>query len=197
MTLIKHDDDQSLLIDPPLVSLGQGSYRRDYRPAQEQHQVFRHPGDRLEASALAAGNPEAEALEKYVRLTRRYSAEIDTVKQQMGALLRELENKLKCLDYRFGPVAQEYVRRKLSGAKAKSIKLPFGTAGFRTLPSRIELIDAAAVLAAVDKGELPAEVKRVPEPEVSKSALAEHFKTTGEVPPGTELLPARESFYIR
>ena len=150
---------------------------------------------RLEADAMA-DTPEKQALFKYVRLRNRYAAELTRVKDQMAAMARSLESKLDGLDYMLKSVAENTARQLIAGGKSKSLKTPYGTVGFRTKPMGLNVVDDAAVILARAEGKLPDDVVKT-KVEVSKSALNDHFKASGEVPPGCEVIEASETFYVK
>jgi hypothetical protein len=83
--------------------------------------------------------------------------------------------------------------------KVKSIKTPFGIAGFCTTNARLEVTDDAKLIAAAQLAPVDDPLKaaiRV-KVEVSRSGVNEYFKTTGDVPAGTEVVPESEKFYVK
>mgnify|MGYP001559613658 CR=1 FL=1 len=79
---------------------------------------------------------------------------------------------------------------QLRGHRSRHIDLPYGRLQSRVQPSKLEIVDMAALTQwAANRPDL----LKQPEPEVSKALLNEHFKRTGEIPPGTELLPEKET----
>lgn len=139
-------------------------------------------------------------LEKFARINARYEAEETRVKDQLKAYLSEINAKRLRLWSVLGPGAEAVAKQLLAGQKTKSIKLAFGTAGFRTTPQKFEVEDEAAVIAwAEEKGFF--EMVKIKK-ELSKSAMNEAIKnadggTGGELPPSVKLVPAHEKFYLK
>lgn len=82
---------------------------------------------------------------------------------------------------------------KLRGRR-KSLALPGGTVGFRSVPSRVVVHDEELVLKWA-KWACPTAV--VVSERLLKTPLAEHIERTGEVPAGMEIAPAATTFFIR
>jgi phage host-nuclease inhibitor protein Gam len=125
---------------------------------------------------------------RYVRLRRRYEDEIERVKEQTAKIVSGLESRLRSLEF-FRPVAEDTARRLIGGGKAKSVKLVWGTIGFRTSPPRVDICDEHSL------DPLFVKIETVKKPD--KTAINEHFKSTGEVPRGCELIDAHEKFYVK
>ncbi len=84
----------------------------------------------------------------------------------------------------------------LKGGKKKSRALPSGSIGWKTVPAKLTVTDDAKALAWAEKQPVESELLRI-RTEVSKSALAAHFKGSGEVPPGCDVAPEREEFVLK
>ncbi|MFA5377241.1 MAG: host-nuclease inhibitor Gam family protein [Dehalococcoidia bacterium] len=89
---------------------------------------------------------------------------------------------------------EPWVEAAIDGGKKRSINLPFGIAGFRHTPDKLEIKDEAAALAWA-KANKPEAVK-VRE-SILKEPLADHIKTTGEIPDGCEPVPGEDRFYTK
>jgi phage host-nuclease inhibitor protein Gam len=144
-----------------------------------------------ETAALDVGNfahSEAERdLHRYLRRRGQLEAEKTHIKDQVAAMLRGIESKIAALDWVFGPSAEATVRQLLGDGKAKSVKTPFGTAGFRTVP---------AGLVVTDESKLPDDAFRTVR-QVDKAGIVAKFKETGEVVAGCEIKPAEERFFVK
>lgn len=153
---------------------------------------------KAEAEAMDVGDiaksPEERAVLRYLRRRSQLAAEITHIQEQTDALLRQLKSKLDGLDYVYLPLAQDVARSLLAG-KSRSVKTPFGTLAFRSVPARVEVKDEAVLIKAAESDIYLVPCIRV-KTEVSRSAVAEHFKKTGEIPPGCELLAERDKFYV-
>ncbi len=74
--------------------------------------------------------------------------------------------------------------------RKRSRDLPHGRFGYRRSPERLEILDMEAAAIFAEANGLP--VKR----SVDKAPLREWAQHTGEVPPGTEIVPGAEKFYV-
>lgn len=95
--------------------------------------------------------------EKYLERRARVNARAEGLRREMDVLIagvrerfetmiREQESRIKWLDHVFGPGAQAFAAERLSGGKAKSLKLPWGTIGFRAKPERFAVLQPDAAL---------------------------------------------------
>lgn len=129
-------------------------------------------------------------LHRYIRMRLSIEAEIERVRRQTKAIIARLEKKLDAIQSAYEPSCREITRRMLKRDK-KSVSTPWGTAGFRAVPPAVEIVDPGVFL--MDAPEELVRVKREP----NKVAVNERFKATGEIPPGCEVRPAGETFYVR
>jgi len=83
----------------------------------------------------------------------------------------------------------------LKGGSKKSRTFPAGSVGWRKVASKLKVVDEAAALdwARADGNPSLIRVKV----ELNRAALGEHFKSTGEVPPGCEVEPEGETCYVK
>jgi len=115
------------------------------------------------------------------------------IKEQAAAMLRDVENDRRYLDWRFGEALQGWAQQNLPPGK-KSLKLLTGTLAFRTSPERLEVVDeATAIKWAFDNCQAAYKMVEA----LDKKALTAHFKASGELPPGCELKPATENFSVK
>lgn len=175
--------------------------RKDIRPSNIVEQDAELRAEMIaELSSTAIGNiptdPEEARFLRFLRTRSRISAEIDRIKLNSQAMLKDLERRLEAVDFVCMNDAKEYVARQLAGKKIKSLKTPFGRAGFRTLKGGISLEDPKAlVIAAESRLEyIGLVIQRPPEP--SKTAINEYFLKTGDVPPGCVPVDPSEKFYV-
>jgi hypothetical protein len=135
-----------------------------------------------------AQDEETRLLYRYLRIRAQAVAELTTLKDQMAAMVRSAESRVKSLDYVYSEFAARITAAKIAGGKSKSLKTPFGTVGFRAQRAALVVVDAAMVPVAFKT--LKQDVV------VNKVALNEHWQTTGEVAPGCDVTDARETFYL-
>lgn len=156
-----------------------------------------------ERAEYAAGGVELGAssdgeilVYRYVRRYNQLMVEKARVTAQMTSILRGLDYEIRGLNYQFENFAKDYLQRNLRG-KARSLKTPWGTIGFRKKPASLEIKDHAALVVAYLAGELPDDVAaHVEEIRISKSALNKLF-ATGEIPPGCDVTPESDTFYVK
>ena len=130
----------------------------------------------------------------YLRQCQQIESETARVKQQMEAMLAALGSRRSRLDWLYLPEVQRIVDERLRGKKAKSIKTPWGTAGYRTLQPKLEIMDVTKLLAAADtRPEMNYLI--VVQRSIGQAKLNDFFKTTGELPDGVDLIPKREKFF--
>jgi hypothetical protein len=96
---------------------------------------------------------------------------------------------------RFGGQLETWARRQIAKQRGrKSIKLPAGTVGFRTEPTRLAVKDEPALLAWC-KANLPDAIQTIQR--VLKSSVKDHIGGTGEIPDGTEIAGGQQKFFIK
>lgn len=140
-------------------------------------------------------NDEMRTLCRFLRHRASLCAEAETIKEQMASMLKSIESRLKGLDYVYLPIVEPIVQKMLEGQKAKSIKTPWGNAGYRTLQQKLEIIDEDRLMRVADMVPAMAGVVFTPPRAISKANLNDYFKTTGDLPDGVELTPKQEKFY--
>ena len=115
------------------------------------------------------------------------------IKEQTKALLGDVESRRQALARCWGAAFQAQVDSDLEaqGGKKKSINYSTGKAGYRKSRERLAILDDAEFITWA-KMECPDCLEyRV----ARKTPAVEHMKETGELPPGTALLPAEDQFY--
>ncbi|MCK9569981.1 host-nuclease inhibitor Gam family protein, partial [Candidatus Pacearchaeota archaeon] len=88
---------------------------------------------------------------------------------------------------------EPWIKTAIEGRKKRSIDLPFGRAGFKATPGRMEYKDAVAVVAYAE-ARTPSivEIKK----SVPKAAMKKLIEATGEVPDCVELIDGEDKFYV-
>lgn len=98
---------------------------------------------------------------------------------------------------RFGSQLRDFLGAQLvtNGNRRRSIGLPAGTIGFRKEASRLVIDDDDAVLTWA-KSQHPEQL--VITEKLSKSALDDYVKNTGEIPDrGVHIQPEQDRFYVK
>jgi phage host-nuclease inhibitor protein Gam len=132
-------------------------------------------------------------------------AEIDEIVSQAAAAVKRIEERRDALTAKeqrggafFHFKLTEYAERKrgeLLHGKKKSREFLHGKIAYRTKPERLEVTDPAALEAWLLAQPVEAGLYRMKvSPEMR--ALQDRFKTTGEVPPGMDVVPESESITV-
>jgi hypothetical protein len=119
----------------------------------------------------------------------------ERVERWAAAEIKRAEREEAFFLTRFGGQLETWARQQIAKQHGrKSLRLPAGTVGFRTEPTRLAVTDEPALLAWC-KARLPSAVKVVER--VLKSSLKDHVRTTGEVPSGAEVTGGQQKFFIK
>ena len=126
-------------------------------------------------------------------------ANVKRVKEQAAAMVKDYENDLRRLEFvvlqSLGTWSQQAIADK--GGKKKSIKLLEGTVGFRAKKEVLKVEDDGVLLEWCKK-HLPDAIEIVPAIEkLKKKEINEYFDMTGEIPDGTFVEDASETFYYK
>ena len=139
---------------------------------------------------------EERAVLRYFRVRSIKAALLQRLQDQYKAMIADAEREVDRLDYLYRELAERVTRAKLTG-KVKTWKTPFGSGSFRTLPAKLEIVNEDALKEAIVAGDVPDTVQRV-KIEISRTALNEYVEANpGVLPPGCEMKPAVEKFYIK
>lgn len=147
-----------------------------------------------------ATTDDERTLHRYVKRLTSLADERTRLVEQTASMLASIDSKAKGIEYVYAGLVQDITRRLLAAqhGKAKSIKTPFGTVGFRRQAAKLVVIDELQVIAeAGGNVAMAGVVETVTEVRLSKSKLNEYFVVTGEIPPGTEVVPERENFFCK
>ena len=127
-------------------------------------------------------------IRKVVEARARQERIRDWAERESKAARREEQFFLR----RFGPALEAWAAENLRGKK--TLRLPDGALGFRRRRMTLHIEDKDRTLDWC-RSNLPDAV-RVKE-DVLKTPLNAHLKETGEVPPGCNLDPGGDEFYVR
>lgn len=109
---------------------------------------------------------------------------------------RRAQREEERLLYLFGAQLQRWTDdevTKLRGRR-RSISLPDGTLGFRTVPASLRINDESLVIRWAVRS-CPSAVATVQR--LRKTPIMEYFEATGELPEGAEIVAPHPNFYIR
>jgi hypothetical protein len=145
------------------------------------------PPDKLSFEVADAASA-SWVVRKIVEARARRERIKEWARLEMKAAQREEE----FFQRRFGPSLEAWVTENLHGRK--TLRLPDGALGYRRRRMTLQIEDKEQLLEWC-KSNLPDAV-RVKE-DVLKTPLNEHLKETGEVPPGCDIEPGGDEFYVR
>jgi phage host-nuclease inhibitor protein Gam len=131
----------------------------------------------------------AWALDKVLAARER----VARIKAACEKMIGEAETDARDAEAFFLPLLEEWARAN-PPAKGKTIRLTTGALAFRSVPGGPRVADEAATLAWA-RAQLPDAV-RVRET-VLATAIREYVTSTGDILPGIEIAPARESFDVK
>jgi len=129
---------------------------------------------------------------------------VQHIREQAQAMIDAVERYKDWLDRRFEPQMRAYVKHKLAGSKTKSLKLMTGHSaeparvGFRKVKGGLRITDPDKVVEWALRRENYVDMvaqRTVFKPIAEK--VKQYFAETGEVPPGCEVKPDEETFYVK
>jgi phage host-nuclease inhibitor protein Gam len=141
---------------------------------------------------------DQQRVERYIRAVKKREYELQIATEQFQALKKQIETSIKGLEFMHHHYAGVVVKRLIAaaGGKKKSINFKFGTAGFRASQPKAKILDADKIIAYAKSNGLEGMIVKT-KVEVSQSGLTEYVVSTGDVPDGSELVPAGDNFYIK
>jgi len=124
-------------------------------------------------------------------------AKLDAIVENTRKMIAKHEARMIWLENRYDAQLQDYAMsqlpRKADGTlKVKTWTCPYGTVAFRTIAERVKVVDEDQAVAYCLKHD-PEAVKTKHTILVSKLTGL----TAGDLPPGTEIIPASESVTIK
>jgi phage host-nuclease inhibitor protein Gam len=144
-------------------------------------------------------------LEWYVRQVAAKHAEMDTIRAQSGAMIKDLQREIDHLEFLYGAQAQTLLERLLEAKRgnSKHLKTFYGNIGFRTIPAKLQVRDAAQTLEWAREN-----APDLLETTVNRIALTRRFTATADGGlvnpdgepleiPGVTVAPAEERLYIK
>jgi hypothetical protein len=115
---------------------------------------------------------------------------LDALLERREEILKPVLRKRNFLDS-FLPALSAWAEQALGTGRARSIKLAYGTVGFRKQPDRLDVLDAAAAVAWCEAN-LPTAITK----SVAKTELKSYAKETGETPAGCEFVMGTDKFSV-
>lgn len=139
-----------------------------------------------------------DAANWYLRKLANIESEKQRIQSQAAAIVAQLDSDRAGLERMHEADLQEFVKNLLAGGKRKSLTLLQGTCGFRTVPGGLRVSDANAAETYAKKREWICEIVTLRFDAADYRKIAEReLQETGEVLPGCDVVPERESFSIR
>ena len=141
---------------------------------------------------------ETAEVAAFLRAIRHREQDIADEEAYHARRVEQLRNQIEGIKNWRGPSVARLLRRKLAGGKKKSLRTPYGVAGFRHKKARItwEKEDEARLLEWA-KANLPDAVSTsTPEPrETLRKEVLVEAKAGGVTIPGTTFIQAGDEFY--
>ncbi len=165
----------------------------------------------IEASELAEVDPVLQELEAAFELIQKedehwlpnwYLGQVNSIdacrekmKEQYGKMLQALDNRRKQLEYRWGAEFRAEVNEDIASHRGKKRSFDYlqGRSGYRAGKDKLVVNDEKAAIEWADNGFLECAIKVTQS--ILKTPLMDHFKATGEVPDGCEIIEATDKFY--
>lgn len=125
-------------------------------------------------------------------------AAIERHQAQAAARLAELKGRRDRLSARFGADLEAWAKEEAARRGRRSVTLLTGTVAFRKVPGRLSISDAELAQARADETGMEGafETRRVFLPAVYREAAQFHLEETGELLPGVEIVPERDSMSV-
>lgn len=152
--------------------------------------------ENLDLGDIAVNELERD-LFRYVRFRNRLCDELDRFKASTAAWVKQQETRIRSLDYVCQAGAAEITRKLLVGKKVKSVKTPFGVAGFRAVKELLVIDNEKAVVEAWERAELPQEAVAIQTKAAIAKEVLNKLYEEGEIPPGCSVRPGGEKFYVQ
>ena len=135
----------------------------------------------------------------YLRKLANIDAEQQRVQMQAAQIVAQLEADADGLKHLYAGQLEAYCQARLNetGNRCKSITMLQGTCAFRTVPAGFQLTDTNAALRfAKECGGMLKTVETL-DAEAYRVAADHALEAYGELYPGMETTPERESFSVR
>lgn len=162
--------------------------------AERVDDVVAKPGWRIDS--LGALEWALEMLADVERLDAETREMFDRAHARLERRQQELcsanERRIAFFRGHIAAFANERRPELLGKSKKKSRAFPYGSIAWRGVNGGLEVVDEATALAWCKEHGMVLTFVRP-----DKDALREHFKATGEVPPGFELRQSEERIYIK
>lgn len=123
-------------------------------------------------------------------------AAIARIKLKTQALNNRVERGVCFFESKLRDYAEQHRVELLKGGKKKSRSLLHGTLGWRKVGGQLRVVDPDALMQwAVQQPVENGFVRIKEEPAIDE--IKRHFKTCGEVPPGMDVTPESEDFFVK
>jgi phage host-nuclease inhibitor protein Gam len=160
-----------------------------------------------EGDALTARQPfEVDSIDaatwciaKARRAEMAMNARKEYVARKFNELQRWLEKENRqdaATVERMAQLLRPWTIKEIADGSKRSVNLPGGMVGFRHQPARLTVTNEKELIEHCEKTEDLSDVIKY-RPSVSMTVLNQRFKEDGEILPGTEVVPARDDFYIK
>ncbi len=124
-----------------------------------------------------------------------YDAMRDEISRWLDHKLEQLAKQMMWLNERMLPTVEAVTRAKIAHSGKKSFDFCYGVCSFRKQQDQWDWPDAddEALIKWCEDNSIPCEMKVT----IDKKAIKDHYKATGEEPPGVTVTPGKDEFYVK
>jgi phage host-nuclease inhibitor protein Gam len=137
-----------------------------------------------------------DKVEWALRKIGAWDAEYARVKAHSESILKRIASEKESFLARFQVDLEEYTRQKIEGGKRRSHETVYGTLAFRKVPPTLSVVDKDAALEWAREHD-PTSIQQTLNVKAYSDRAKLDLQQNGEILPGVELKPERESFSIR
>lgn len=135
-------------------------------------------------------NNEKKSIEQ---VEAQRNAEIEYIKGKASEIINSHIARIEYLMGKYSAMIEKFVQNEIEGKKSRSVKMLYGTAGYRKQPASIEIEDAEKALAWAECNMPTAiRIKR----DIEKKVIKEYIEQTGEIIEGVIYNNPTDKFYI-
>lgn len=137
-----------------------------------------------------------DKVEWALRKLGSWDAEHARVKAHSESILKRIATERESFLNRFQADIEAFAKAKVEGGKRRSYETVYGTLAFRKVPPTLSVVDKDAALAWAKEHDPTSVMETLNVKSYSERAKLD-LQQNGEILPGMELKPERESFSIR
>ena len=125
-----------------------------------------------------------------------YDEEEQRIELQAQRLIEKVRSRRRGFEARFLDELRRYCDERLGDHRTRTLSLLTGDCCFRKIPGGVRVVDKVLTQAWADE-RLPTAIATKVVKTLIDSEIKEHARVTGELPPGVEVVPDRETFVVK